>query len=110
MKSTSQEVTLVGKSAFERWAATLGVKNNRYHEKNWRFSEQPFRSAIEDSNQTITFCGVGSYHPNEKFERRIQTLTLGVRTLLLYATIYWPEEITTMLWPYSLKAFAEQLN
>ena len=30
--------------------------------------------------------------------------------MLLHANIYWPEELTTMLWPYALKYFAEQLN
>ena len=47
---------------------------------------------------------------NAIVERKIKTLTLESRTLHLYAKIYWPEEITTMLWPYSLKVFAEQLN
>ena len=30
--------------------------------------------------------------------------------MLLHAKIYWPEAIIISLWPYSLKAFAEQLN
>ena len=30
--------------------------------------------------------------------------------MLLHANIYWPEAITTMLWPYALKYFADQLN
>ena len=30
--------------------------------------------------------------------------------MLLHAKRYWPEEITTMLCPYVLKAFAEQFN
>ena len=47
---------------FEILAATFGVKVHRYHVYNGRFAEQPFRSEIEDSNQTITFCGVGSHH------------------------------------------------
>ena len=37
-------------------------------------------------------------------------MTLGARTLLLHTKRYWPEEITTMLWTYVLKSFAEQLN
>ena len=49
---------LAGKVSFERWAAAFGVKIKRNHTGNGIFSDQPFRSAIEDSNQTITFCGV----------------------------------------------------
>ena len=30
--------------------------------------------------------------------------------MLLHANIYFLEAITTMLWPYELKAFSEQLN
>ena len=30
--------------------------------------------------------------------------------MLLHTKGYWPEEITTMLWTFELKAFTEQLN
>ena len=49
MRSISQYETLAVKSAFERWAATFGVKIKRYHADNGRFSEQPLISSIEDS-------------------------------------------------------------
>ena len=58
----------------------------------------------------MKFCGVGYYCQNDIFERKIQTLTLGVRTLIIHAKIYCPYEITTILWPYAVKAFAEQLS
>ena len=82
------------------------VEIKRYHADNVRFLKQAFRSEIEDTNHNITFCGVGSHHQNANFERKLQNLTLVARTLLLYAKIYWPEEITTMLCTYNLKAFA----
>ena len=74
---TSQEETLSGKEAFERWYITFEVKINRYNADNGIFSEQPFRSEIEDPKQTITICGVGSHHQCAIVERKIQTLTLG---------------------------------
>ena len=37
-------------------------------------------------------------------------MSLGDRTFLLHAKIYWPEAITKILRPYSLKAFAEKFN
>ena len=79
MKSTTQVETLLGKSAFEIWAATFGVRIHIYHADNGIFAEQHFISAIEDSNQKITFCIVRSNHQNKIFERKIQTITLGVR-------------------------------
>ena len=88
----------------------MELKFKIYYAYNGRFSEQPFRSSIEDSSQTITFFGDVSHHQNSIVESKIQTLTLGARTLLLHAKIYWPEEKTTMLWPYALMAFTEQLN
>ena len=109
-RSTSQEESLAGKAAFGIMSDTFGFKIKIYHAENGRFSEQPFRSAIEDSNQTKNFFGVRYHHQDVIVERKIQTLTLGARTLLLHAKRYRPEAITTMLWPYSLEDFTEQLN
>ena len=86
-----QEEALLGKLAFELWSATFGVKINIYHADNGIFAEQRFISSIEDSNQTITFCGVGYHHQNTIVERKIQTLTLWDITLLINANIYCPE-------------------
>ena len=43
------------KSSFETWDAPFGVKIGKYHDDNIIFSGQPFRSEIEDENQTKTF-------------------------------------------------------
>ena len=110
IRSTIQQQILSGKVSFERWASTFGVKIKRYHSDNERFAEQTFRLAIEDFNQTITFCGVLYNHQNAIAERKIQALTLGDREFILHAKRYFPEAITTMLWTYALKAFEEQLN
>ena len=110
MISTSQENNLSEKAVVEIWAGTFGGKINIYHANNGRFSEQQFRSAIENSNQELTFCWFGSHHKNTIVEIKIQTLTLGDRTLILHAKRYWTDAITTMLWPYELKDFSDQLN
>ena len=44
------------------------------------------------------------------FELRIKELTLGSRTLLLHATILWPEVVSTMMWPFSFKAASQKYN
>ena len=109
-KITIQEENLSKKVEFEEWAAIFGVEINRYHADNGIFSEQPFRLEIDDSNQKITFFGVGSQYQNPSADRRIQTLTLETRTLLLHEKIYWIERTTTILWTYEMKDFSEQLN
>ena len=83
---------------------------NRNHADNWRSSEKLFRSAIEDYNQTIKCCGVGSYHQNDAVEMNIETSIITARTLLLHKKIYCLESMTIILWTYALKAFAEKLN
>ena len=47
---------------------------------------------------------------NAIFETKVQALTLGARTLILHANIYWSDSITTILCTYTLKPFAEQPN
>ena len=106
IRSTRQEKKSAGKVYFEGWDATFGVKINIYHADNGIFSGKTFRSQIEYFNQKITFCGVGYHHQNDIIEREIKTLTIEARKLLPHAKIYWTEAITTMLWPYALKAFS----
>ena len=99
MRSTTQDENLAVKSAFEIWAAPFGVKVKRYHTDNGKFAEKTFRSDIEDSNNTITFCGVRYHHQSSIFEIKTQTLKLGSRTLLVHVKIYWPDSITTIYGP-----------
>ena len=54
--------------------------------------------------------GLDQIIKNYIVERRIITITLEYMKLLLHAQIYRSEEITTMLWTYPLKDFAEKLN
>ena len=37
-------------------------------------------------------------------------MTFSSRTLVLHAQRYWPEYITTMLWTFSLVAYADRMN
>ena len=58
MRDKSHEEYLAVKPSLERPVATFGIKVNRYHSDNGIFSEQPFRTEIEDSNQTIKHFGL----------------------------------------------------
>eukprot|EP00957_Ditylum_brightwellii_P145917 11111513-Ditylum_brightwellii.AAC.1 len=74
MRSLSGEETLAAKYAYERIVQSHGVTVRRYHADNVRYGDKAFRDACTVSGQELSFCG------------------------------YWPEYITTMLWPYTLKA------
>ena len=81
-----------------------------YRADNGRFVGKGFRDSCELNLQELTFCAVGAHHQHGIVERKIQELTLLARTILLHATLHWPDMITTMLWPFTLKAASERLN
>jgi hypothetical protein len=62
------------------------------------------------SNQTIAFCGVGSHHQNGIAEQKMKDITLVGRTLLLHAKRMLPEYISTILWPFAIKCYEDQMN
>jgi len=110
MTDQSGDQTLQCKHDFEHKCATRGVKVKHYHADNGRFAEQSFLSSIKKCMQRITFCGVGAHHQNGITENTIKQLTLVSRTILIHAQSHWPEYITTMFWPFALKAAQDRLN
>jgi hypothetical protein len=109
-KTILADETVQAKISFERWAATYGVQVQRYHADNGRFSENEFIQHIQDSGQSITFCGVNAHFQNGKAERRIRTLQEIARTQLLHAKSKWPIAITSNLWPYAVRNAADIMN
>ena len=62
------------------------------------------------AGQTITYCCIGTHHQNVIAEAHIEYLTLAEWTMLLRAKRHWPEAITTMLFPYAIKAAGARHN
>ena len=110
MRDLTLDETLLAKTSFERLANDGGITIKSYRADNGRFADKGFQDAIKDSNQSITFCGVGGHHQNGIVERKIKELTLIARTLLLHSIRHWPSHITTMMWPFALKEAAFRLN
>jgi hypothetical protein len=110
MRNLTLDKTILAKHAYERFLSSIGVIAKAYHADNGRFADQGFRDECNRSNQTITFCGVGSHHQNGIAERKIKELTLGARTLLLHAKRMLPEHISTILWPFALICAEDRLN
>ena len=72
MRNSNQESNLEAKTAYEKHCAIHGVVVQRYHTYNGRFADPEFHKAVEDSNQRITSCGIGSHYHNGIAERFIK--------------------------------------
>ena len=110
MKDLTLSETIMAKHAFERFLASLGIELKAYHADNGCFADKGFRDECIASNQTITFCGVGSHHQNGIAERKIKDITLGAQTLPLHAKRMLPEYISTILWPFAVKCCEDRMN
>ena len=102
--------TLEAKLAFERYARSFGIKVSHYHADNGIFADKLFQRSIENSGQTLSFCGVNAHWQNGVAERRIRELQDLARTMMIHANRRWPSAIETYLWPYALRLANEQVN
>ena len=109
-QTASAAETLQSKLAFERCAATHGVKIQAYHADNGIFKARDWVEACQKKNQPLTFAAVGAHHQNGKAERRIRELQDMARTMLLHANQRWPNAITANLWPYAIRQANECIN
>ena len=71
------------------------------HADNRINAEKVFRDEVTKSNQTITFCGVGTHHQNGVLDNHIGRMTRGARTNLLHAQRRWSDAIGESLWLYT---------
>ena len=110
MKDLTLSETIMAKHAYERFLASLGIELKAYHADNGCFADKGFRDECIASNQTITFCGVGSHHQHSIAEQKIKDITLGAQTLLLHAKRMLPEYISIILWPFAVKCCEDQMN
>ena len=95
LSHTRSPFTLVrlsqAKHKFEQLAREHGVTVKSYHAANSPFSNADFVRSIEDNGQAIKFSVMGAHNQNGVAERTIKTISSCSRTMLLHATIHWPE-------------------
>ena len=70
-QSTDAASTIQAKWAFEAYARALGVKIKHHHADNGVFNSQDILANIEQSRQTISFCGVGAHHQSGVAKSRV---------------------------------------
>ena len=97
MSKTSSEETLHSKEAYERLTSTHVSRLCAYSADNGRFVDSLFKESFQTCKQHINYCGVGSRHQNAIVGYRIKELILVSNTLLLHATILWPEAVSSMM-------------
>ena len=91
-------------SQMSRRAKEEGFDIKSYYLNNGVFAAKEFKVDCEQLKQTINFSCVEAQHQNGVAENTTKQLTLASRTMLLHAQRYWPEYISTMLWPFALLA------
>ena len=109
-KTATAEETLLGKAAFEKYAANKGVEIKAYHADNGIFRANKWVAACEEKKQDLTFAAVNAHHQNGMAEKRIRDLQDLARTMLIHANKRWPNAITANLWPYALRMANANLN
>lgn len=110
MKALTLEETLEAKKSWEILLYQAGHVAKHYHADNGRFADRDFKAHCDERNQSLSFCAVGAHHQNGIVEGKIKVLTEGARTILLHGMRMWPEMITSMFWPFALKAMTERHN
>ena len=101
---------LRAKREFESEMMSMGVTVLRYHTDNGVFTAAEFQDSLAESQQTITFSGVGAHHQNSTAERAIGTVTGMCRTMMLHAKMRWPKAVTASLWPMAMKHAQHLMN
>jgi len=94
--------TVDSKRDVEREALSSGVMVKKYQADNGVFNSRDFEDALEDSDQTIQFSGVGAKNQNGAAERAIGITQNMARAMLLHVRIHWPSEFDPALWPFAL--------
>ena len=110
MTKMNGETTVEAEKTFERITATYNVQVFHYHSDNGLFDTKSFRESVQKARQTLSFCGVNAHHQHRKAENRIQDVTTGSRTSLLYASHRLPEAIDPSLWHTAIKHYVDLRN
>ena len=109
-RTLSSNETVEGKNAFEAFARKNGVRIEHYHADNGRFADNLFKQDLAEKGQTISYSGVGAHFQNGRAEKKIRDLREASRKMLIHAMARWPQAIIVNLWPYALRAAADNQN
>jgi len=102
------KAALESKINFEKFAKQYGHFAKQYghtirhiHSDNGVFRSKAFIDAMDESNQTHSFCGVGAHWQNGMVERYIGVISTHARTMLLHVMSNLPATVTAEFWSFS---------
>ena len=89
--------TMVANKAFECMALTHGMAIQWYYGDiiGAAFTSQEFVKHVLESDQVITFSGTDTHHQNGVAECAIWAVVLHTWTMLMHASLCWPEATDT---------------
>ena len=102
--------TLKAKAMFERQSQEYGVKVEAYHSDNGIFTARDFVGKLMEDGQRIRYSGVGAKHQNGQVENAIKIVATKARTLMIHASLHWPEAYDDSLWPMAVSYAADLYN
>ncbi len=96
--------TLLGKHAFEDWMAEHGVNRIKEYvfDGHKSFTSQGFQEDLAQNRQVQRIAAPGAHHHNGPAERAIGVLMNMTRTMMIHATLHWPDMIESTLWPLAV--------
>jgi hypothetical protein len=94
--------TIMAKDNFERMSLEAGVTINSYHTDNGVYNSRRFVQEIHSNVQSIRYSGVGAKWQNGMAEGAIRIVVSKARTLMLHASLHWPEMEDEALWPQAM--------
>jgi transposase InsO family protein len=94
--------TVQSKRKFEQEAGLSNASITRYHGDNGIFQSAKFKEETTELGQVISFSGVGAHHQNGKAERAIKTIFFRARSMMLHASLNWPDSTNKNIWPFAV--------
>ena len=102
--------TIESKIAFERMAQGCGVTVKDYHTDNGVYTSKEFMRELAEAGQGLSLSGVDAQFQNGAAENAIKIVVRMARTMMLHATLRWPEVADKDLWPLAMTHAAHLYN
>jgi len=87
---------------FEQVAMEASVTVTTYHTDNGIYQSSEFLKDLHTKGQGIKMSGVSMQFQNGAVENVIRRTVVRAHTIMLHATLWWPEVKDQCLWPYAL--------
>ena len=104
--------TLLGKRAFEAWMADHGIDHIKEYvlDGHKSVTAHDFQRDLSENRQVQRIAAPGAHHHNGPAERAIGVLMNMTRTMMIHATLHWPEVIESKLWPMAITYAVHIMN